>query len=557
MALPSTPSFFSVSEKTSNNTVVSTLSGIDPNDGDTHTFTLTDDAGGRFKIVGNQLQVANASVFDFETAPLQQISIKVSDQGGLNTTFTKQVLLQNANEAPTSIALSGQQPVAERAAAHTVVGQLSTVDPDAGDSVTYEILNNDGAFEIAGNKLRVANGLLIDFEAAASRQVTIKATDAGGLSTTVTETITVTNVNDAPYDITLSGQTVKTEPPNGALVGNILAFDQDANDTFTASLTDNAGGRFMILGNQLLVRDGSLIDYDVNHSHNVTIHLVDSGGLSYDETFTISLALPVNGTPGDDVITLTGDGSVSTGKGNDKVYGSDGNNKISTGSGNDKAYGGGGSDRINTGTGSDTAKGGGGSDILFMAAGDDRAGGGLGADIIYGGDGNDKLSGGAGRDRIYGGRDDDVLIGGAGNDKLYAGDAYGKHVNVDSDYEVRDEVHIGNDMLHGGDGNDTFYAGNGANTVYGGDGDDTITALFTINTAAGIGDDDAYDGGAGNDTLILDIKSTDVDIVRHGAGAATLSQTVGAGGFSFKTYTTTVEVTAIEVIHFTDKDLVL
>ena len=50
-----------VVENAPDNLVVGTLTGADPDGNNTLTLSLADDAGGRFKIVGNQLQVADGS----------------------------------------------------------------------------------------------------------------------------------------------------------------------------------------------------------------------------------------------------------------------------------------------------------------------------------------------------------------------------------------------------------------------------------------------------------------------------------------------------------------
>ncbi len=55
---------------------------MDPNTGDAFIFRLLDDAGGRFKIDGNQLKVANGVKLDFEQAQAHQIKVLVTDQAG-------------------------------------------------------------------------------------------------------------------------------------------------------------------------------------------------------------------------------------------------------------------------------------------------------------------------------------------------------------------------------------------------------------------------------------------------------------------------------------------
>jgi hypothetical protein len=98
------------------------------------------------------------------------------------------------NQGPTNVLLSGGS-VAENSANGALVGTLSAVDPNSGDSHSFTLLNDAGGrFAIAGNRLVVAGGL--NYEAATSHTVVVRATDAGGLSFDKTLTINVQNVNE-------------------------------------------------------------------------------------------------------------------------------------------------------------------------------------------------------------------------------------------------------------------------------------------------------------------------------------------------------------------------
>ncbi len=281
-----------VAENSANGTVVGTLSAVDPDTGDTASFSLTNDAGGLFAINGNQLVVAGP--LDYETASSEQVTVRVTDSGGLTFDKSFTIGVTNVNEAPTDISLSGNT-VAENSANGTVVGALSALDPDAGDTATFSLINNAGGlFAINGNQLVVAGPL--DYETATSEQVTVRATDSGGLTHDKTFTIGVTNVNEAPTNILLSSNTVAENSANGTVVGTLSALDPDAGDTATFSLVSNAGGLFAINGNQLVV-NGPL-NYEAASSEQVTIRVTDSGSLTYDKAFTIGVT-NVNEAPTD------------------------------------------------------------------------------------------------------------------------------------------------------------------------------------------------------------------------------------------------------------------
>ncbi|MBK9308528.1 MAG: cadherin domain-containing protein [Nitrospira sp.] len=119
------------------------------------------------------------------------------------------------------------------------------------------------------------------------------ATLANDVNLTDSDTvaITVTAVNDEPTDLTLSANTVAENAANGTVVGTVSGTDPDSGDTKSYSFTDSAGGRFAINSStgQITVADGSLLNYESATSHMVTARITDSGGLTYDETFTINL----------------------------------------------------------------------------------------------------------------------------------------------------------------------------------------------------------------------------------------------------------------------------
>lgn len=111
-------------------------------------------------------------------------------------------------------------------------------------------------------------------------------------------------LNDAPINLALAGNAVDEGAANSTVVGTLSSSDADSalGDTATYTLVDNAGGRFAIMGNQIVVADGSLLDYEAATSHQVTVRVTDAGGLYVDETFTINLNDTADEAP---VITST------------------------------------------------------------------------------------------------------------------------------------------------------------------------------------------------------------------------------------------------------------
>ena len=89
-------------EQAPEGSLVGTVAASDPDDGDTLTFSLDDDAGGRFAIdaASGEITVANGSLLDHASAPAHDIVVRVTDAGGLSGTarFTVEVQLDNRGD---------------------------------------------------------------------------------------------------------------------------------------------------------------------------------------------------------------------------------------------------------------------------------------------------------------------------------------------------------------------------------------------------------------------------------------------------------------------------
>ncbi|MGO4524911.1 hypothetical protein AB4097_08605 [Microvirga sp. 2MCAF35] len=64
--------------------IVGTFATSDPNAGETFTYRLLDDAGGRFVIVNGQLMVGNGVALDYEQAQSHRITVRSTDRSGVS-----------------------------------------------------------------------------------------------------------------------------------------------------------------------------------------------------------------------------------------------------------------------------------------------------------------------------------------------------------------------------------------------------------------------------------------------------------------------------------------
>jgi hypothetical protein len=96
-------------------------------------------------------------------------------------------------------------------------------------------------------------------------------------------------VNLPPTDVQLSANVVKENSPAGTVVGTLSVSDPNAGDTHTFTLVDDAGGRFAISGNKIIVASGASLNYEAATSHTIVVRATDTGGLSLDKSLTINV----------------------------------------------------------------------------------------------------------------------------------------------------------------------------------------------------------------------------------------------------------------------------
>lgn len=75
--------------------VAATLNVLDPNGGDTHTFTLSDD---RFEVVNNQLKLKPQARLDFEKGAQISLNVTAIDNGGLRVTESIAISVEDVSE---------------------------------------------------------------------------------------------------------------------------------------------------------------------------------------------------------------------------------------------------------------------------------------------------------------------------------------------------------------------------------------------------------------------------------------------------------------------------
>ncbi len=291
--------------------------------------------------------------------------ILVSD--GFGGTFEQEVTanITEVNDAPTDVILSNVVSSLNEntsTATRIRVADISVTDDGVGTN-TLELTGSDAAFfEIDDNSVYLKAGTVLNFESKASYDVAVTADDSavGGTpdATSATLSLSIADINEVPTALALSASTVGEYAARETLVGRLTGTDPDSASTLSYSIVDSAGGRFKIVGEELRVSDGLLLDYEQGRSHVVSVRVTDSQGLALTRSFTISVR-DINPE------TVTGD------SGTDVFVGS---------SFADRLLGGGGADYLNGALGNDWLQGDSGNDRLIGSFGRDTLTGGAGAD---------------------------------------------------------------------------------------------------------------------------------------------------------------------------------
>lgn len=543
----------SVAENVADGTVVGTASATDPDAGEAFTYTLTDDAGGRFGIDPNTgvVTVADGSQLNFEDTASHNVTIRVTDSGGNTYDEVMAIDLTDVNEGPTDATLSANS-VTENAANGTVIGTVTGIDPDAGESFTFSLTDDaNGRFAIDPNAgvITVADGSRLDYETATSHNVTVRVTDSGG--NTYDEVMTL-NIGNLTGDADIEG-TTGAEDWTGT--GNAETYNlDDGDDRIKAGSGDDTllGGE----GGDDILMGGS--GDDTLYGGAGGDELRGDGGIdtaSYitsDEGVTVNLATGT-GSGGDATSdTLTDIENITGSLHNDTLTGDSSANVISGGYGDDVIDGGGSALRLT------------GSNLIVNGSFEDSGGGTSSWTNLSGTNAQLKSTGqnevNATDGTYY--VDMDASPGNAILQQTVSGVSSGTEYHLSFDaadfshygYDAQLEVYWGGELIGTVDPNSSTMAtfsyfveggaGDGSNTLqfkevgtvdYGGTAIDNVQLFEVVSRG------DTLDGGAGNDTITAGAGN---DLLIGGDGNDTLNGGAGADRILAGAGDDTIQLTA-------------
>ncbi|MEM8872833.1 MAG: putative Ig domain-containing protein [Planctomycetota bacterium] len=232
-----------VVEEATGGTVVATADATDPDVGDSITYSLFEDADGRFEIDPNTgvITVAAGADLDFESSPTHDITVRATDSSSATRDMTVTVMLVDINDAPTLDNALADQNATEDAPFSYQFAANSFGDVDAGDTLAYTATLSNGdplpgwlSFDDA---TRTFTGTPLNDDVG-TITIRVTADDGNGGSITDDFDLAVANTNDAPtVDNALADQSATEDAPFSYQFASNAFGDIDAGDTLTYSAT--------------------------------------------------------------------------------------------------------------------------------------------------------------------------------------------------------------------------------------------------------------------------------------------------------------------------------
>ena len=237
-------------------------------------FTATDSTGGHELWKSDGTEAGTVRVKDLfpglassNPSDLTYIDGKlyfVADNGN----FGRELFKIDLNNAPTDLSLSNTS-VNENVFADTVIGNLSTTDPNTTDTHTYTLVSGVGSTDNSLFSITNGNQLTIntspDYEAKNSYSIRVRTTDHGGLSYEKAIAIAVHNINESPI-VNIPGQQTFNEDNfltfSAANSNAISITDPDAGDNLFSVYLSVKGNSSMFGGNLSLYTTDGLTNLD-------------------------------------------------------------------------------------------------------------------------------------------------------------------------------------------------------------------------------------------------------------------------------------------------------
>lgn len=235
-----------------------------------------------------------------------QLTVKIKDNGGLDSTALVIINIKDVNEAP--VLRDTTVTIPEDYSTTKNVVALKAVDPE-NDKLTYKIISftpDKEHFRVVKSTdyvsvLRVLKKGILDYETDSLYVLKIEVSD-GELTSTATVTIKITNVNEPPEFVYEEPFKIDENNEENAFVGQLVAKDVDSKNLLYSLVHDESGLFAVDFTGRITVPQAKVLNYesipyeDQPLTYVLTVAVEDDGGLR-DEIDIEVLVRDVNEKP--------------------------------------------------------------------------------------------------------------------------------------------------------------------------------------------------------------------------------------------------------------------
>ena len=308
-----------IAENASSGATVGITASASDGDGTNNTVSYSFDndllTSGFFSIDASSgvVTLTNSNSLDYETGTSHDIVIKAtSTDGSTATSSTLIISVIDHDEFDVSTPTdsdSDANQITENASSGATVGITASASDGDGtnNTISYSFDNDsqtsdDNLFSIASDTgiVTLTNSNSLDYEAATSHDIVIKATSIDGSAAT-SSTLTINVIDHDEFDVSpptdsdSDANQIAENASSGATVGiTASASDGDGtNNTVSYSFANDSqtSGFFSIDASSGVVTltNSNSLDYEIATSHDIIIKSSSSDGSTDSETFTVAV----------------------------------------------------------------------------------------------------------------------------------------------------------------------------------------------------------------------------------------------------------------------------
>lgn len=222
---------------------------------------------------------------------------------GTRDVFTKSVYPSNP---PSGITISNMV-LMENTAVGTEFATISGIDLDVDAKFTYSLIGgpeliDDAYFAIDGNKLIIKKSP--DYEHKNQLKFRLRANDQGGLYVDEDFVVSITDISEAPSQITIFKSKFDENSAIGSVLTNIISYDPDIDSKVKLELIAGLGSddndSFKISNNQLVL--DKKLNFEQKNSYSIRVEASDNELNKYAQVFQLFIN-DINEAPTDIIAT--------------------------------------------------------------------------------------------------------------------------------------------------------------------------------------------------------------------------------------------------------------